>query len=91
MTQWYEHTGLSFLLLIHDFDHRILSTISLSNLSPLSYAKRFTNKLGNHARIASDRMSISSKRLFNSLSGPGRGARRPGHQVKLKLIRNVGV
>ena len=36
VTQWYEHTGLSFLLLIHDFDHRILSTISLSNLSPLS-------------------------------------------------------
>ena len=36
MTQWYEHTGLSFLLLIHDFDCRKLSTMLLSN-SP-SYA-----------------------------------------------------
>ena len=61
MTQWYEHTGLSFLLLIHDFDHGLLSTILLSNLSSLSYAKRFTNKLGNRTHMPVVHESISLK------------------------------
>ena len=52
MTQWYDHTGLSFLHLIHEFDCRILSTMLLSNLYSPSYTKRFSNKLGKCVRIS---------------------------------------